>query len=168
MIRRLVSDEAEAYVQLRREALEREPYSFGSSPEEAPSVETIHETLGKPDTAIFGAFKPDLVGVVGIHRLTRKKVSHKVELWGMYVTRDHRGQGLGRQLVQAALEFARAIDGVRQVHLCVTERASRAGALYEKFGFVTWGMEPAGLRVDGEDLIDRHMVLAIRNEPVSE
>jgi hypothetical protein len=71
MIRRLGSDAAAAYVQLRREALEREPYSFGSSPEDAQSVETIRETLRKPDTAIFGAFKPDLVGVVGIHRLTR-------------------------------------------------------------------------------------------------
>jgi GNAT superfamily N-acetyltransferase len=163
MIRRLTPADAEAYAELRREALELEPYSFSSSPgdDRMRSMELVRETLGSSSQAVFGALMPELVGTVGIQRLTRKKVAHKAEIWGMYVRRDHRRQGLGRQLIEAALEFARALDGVRQVHLRVTEKAASAAALYGTLGFVTWGTEPAGLCVAGEDLADRHMILSL-------
>jgi ribosomal protein S18 acetylase RimI-like enzyme len=110
---------------------------------------------------VFGAFAPELRGAVGIRRLERPKLHHKAELWGMYVRASHRRAGLGRRLVEAAIQFAREQDGVRQVHLAVTERAVAAAALYESLGFVTWGIEPAGLRVDGVDLAERHMVLRL-------
>jgi GNAT superfamily N-acetyltransferase len=163
MIRRLTPADAEVYAQLRREALELEPYSFTSSPgdDRMRSIDLVRDTLDSSSQAVFGALMPQLVGTVGIQRLTRKKVAHKAELWGMYVRRDHRRQGLGRQLIEAAIEFARGLDGVRQVHLRVTERAASAAALYGKLGFVTWGTEPAGVSVDGEDLADRHMVLRL-------
>jgi GNAT superfamily N-acetyltransferase len=163
MIRRLTPADAEVYAQLRREALELEPYSFSSSPgdDRMRSIEFVRDTLEGSSQAVFGALMPQLVGTVGIQRLTRKKVAHKAELWGMYVRRDYRRQGLGRQLIEAALEFARALDGVRQVHLCVTEKAASAAALYGQLGFVTWGTEPAGVSVDGEDVADRHMILRL-------
>jgi RimJ/RimL family protein N-acetyltransferase len=163
MIRRLTPIDAEVYMQLRREALEREPYSFGSSPadDRMRSIELVREILDDSSHAVFGASMPGLVGAVGIQRLTRKKTAHKAELWGLFVRPESRRQGLARQLVEAALDFARAIDGVRQVHLCVTEQAAPAAALYEKVGFVTWGVEPAGLSVDGVDVAERHMILRL-------
>ena len=163
LVRRLGRDDAADYFALRREALEREPYAFGSSPadDRFQSIELVRETLGDVDQAIVGAFAPELVGAVGIRRLARVKLCHRAELWGMYVRAEHRRSGIGRRLVEEAIQFAREREGVRQVHLAVTDRAAPAAALYEKLGFVVWGVEPAGLLVDGAELAEKHMVLRL-------
>jgi RimJ/RimL family protein N-acetyltransferase len=165
-IRRLVAADAPAYVSLRREALEREPFAFGSSPDEdfVSSPEAVARLIDDPEQAMFGAFDPELIGAVGVRRLKRRKTRHKAELWGMYVRQEHRGKGLGRELVAAAIAFAREQDGVRLVHLCVTDRAASAAKLYRRAGFITWGIEPAGLHVDGVDLVEHHMVLKLSRD----
>jgi ribosomal protein S18 acetylase RimI-like enzyme len=156
-----VEGDAAVYLELRREALLREPYAFGSSPgyDRFRSIEDVQQILADREQAIFGAFDSAIVGAVGVRRLTRPKHHHKAELWGMYVRESHRRAGLGRRLLEAAIQFAREQEGVRQLHLTVTERAVAAAALYETLGFVVWGIEPAGLRIDGADLAERHMVL---------
>ena len=163
IVRRLAESDAAEYFALRREALEREPYAFGSAPgdDRFQSVELVRESLADSEQAIIGAFGPELVGTVGIRRLTRAKVRHRAELWGMYVRADYRRSGIGRRLVEDAIRFARERDGIRQVHLAVTDRAVDAAMLYEKLGFVVWGIEPAGLRVDGVNLAMQHMVLRL-------
>jgi GNAT superfamily N-acetyltransferase len=164
VIRRLTSDDAAAFREIRREALEREPFAFGSSPGEdfAQSLEQVHRLLSDANAAVFGAFvEHDLVGSVGVRRLMRKKTWHKAEVWGMYLRRDHRGCGLGRRLMEAAIAFAREQDGLRMLQLAVTDRAQAAAALYEKLGFVVWGVEPAGLHVEGVDLTETYMLLRL-------
>ena len=163
MIRRLVASDAEGYIVVRSEALECEPFAFGTSAGEdiARSVVRARRMLADRQNAVFGAFDPDLVGVVGVRRQSRKKLRHKAELWGMYVRLEQRGRGLGRQLMEAAIAYAREQDGVRLLHLVVTERAVAAAVLYDKLGFLTWGIEPAGLHVDGADITEKHMVLTL-------
>jgi len=161
LIRRLTPDDAESYRLLRQEALKREPFSFGSSPEDdrLRTIDLVRGTLNDPAHAVFGAFAPELAGAVGVRRETRVKLRHKAVLWGMYVAPPHRRLGIGRRLVEEAIRFARDEDGIAQLHLTVTERANGARELYESLGFVVWGVEPAGLRVDGADLVENHMVL---------
>jgi ribosomal protein S18 acetylase RimI-like enzyme len=163
VIRRLTLADAVAFREIRREALEREPFAFGSLPGEdfAQSLEQVQGLLTDAQAAVFGAFEPDLVGIVGVRRQTQKKTRHKARIWGMYLRGEHRGRGLGRQLMEAAIAFAREQDGVRLLQLAVTERAATAAALYEKLGFVVWGIEAAGLHVEGADLIEKHMVLRL-------
>ena len=60
-----------------------------------------------------------------------------------------RGQGLGRRLVERALEAARAF-GLARVELTVRENNKNAIALYEKFGFVTEGLKRNALKVDDQ------------------
>src|SRR5258707_2475619 len=48
------------------------------------------------------------------------KSSHKAHLWGMYVARSHRRQGIGADLVQSALRHARALTALSLVHLAVS------------------------------------------------
>ena len=165
IVRKLHLADAAEYFDLRREALEREPYAFGSSSSDDRfrSIEPVREALVDAEQAIIGAFAPELIGAVGIRRLTRAKLRHRAELWGMYVRAAHRRAGMGRRLVEEAIRFARDGDGIRQVHLAVTDRAVAAAALYEKLGFLVWGIEPAGLRVDGVDLAEKHMVLRLSN-----
>ena len=161
--RRLAEADAVEYLALRREALEREPFAFGSSPDDdrLRSVELVREMLLDADQAVIGAFASDLIGTVGVGRMNRRKVRHKAQLWGVYVRREHREAGVGRQLIEAAIRYARDQQGVELLHLTVSERAVAAAALYESLGFTTWGIEASGLRVDGVDLAERHMVLVL-------
>lgn len=58
----------------------------------------------------------------------------------MYVAHEARGRGVGRALLLAAIERARALSGVEQIHLAVTTHNSAARALYVSVGFVAYGM----------------------------
>lgn len=168
MIRALVPDEASDYQRIRREALEEAPFAFASSPSDdrVRSIDFVREALVSADQAVFGAFMPGLVGVVGVYRDRGIKESHKAHLWGLYVRPEYRTQGIGRALVEAALTFARSLTGVSQVQLAVSERAADAARLYQSLGFVTWGDEPAALRVAEEDLAEQHMLLSFGKDSV--
>jgi GNAT superfamily N-acetyltransferase len=161
-IRRLNDEDAAEYFDLRREALEREPHSFGSSPDDDRfrSIEAVRLMLKDPTSVVVGAFAPRLAGAVGVRREMRAKLMHKAVLWGMYVRADHRRLGIGRRLVEEAIRLARE-DGAAQLHLTATDRAAAARRLYQSRGFVVWGIEPAGLRVQGQDLAEHHMVLPL-------
>jgi len=166
LIRRLTTDDAEAFLPVRREALELSPLSFGSSPEDdrAGSLAFVRESLGESDRAMFGAFDPGLVGIAGINRERGRKSAHKCRIYGVFVKPRSRGQGVARRLLQEALGFARSLEGVTHVHLSVTEDAPAARRLYQSLGFRTWGSEPAGLRVEGHDVREYHMVRVL-DEP---
>ena len=150
---------------LRREALVSDPFAFSSSPDTDVGLDPEFLRKAMRNTAaqaMFGAFEEDtLVGMAGVYRQDKEKEAHKAGLWGMYVRPAHRGQGLGRGLLSAALEFARSLPGVTHLHLSVSETAPAALRLYESMGFVTWGTEPAALRVGERSVSIRHMVLAL-------
>ena len=111
MIRRLTPDDVAAYRQLRRESVREEPLAFASSmeDEQAQSDAIVHQALSGDETAIFGCFLPELVGVAGLYRESSRKSRHKAQLWRVYVTPSHRGRGIGGELIEAALSFARSL-----------------------------------------------------------
>jgi ribosomal protein S18 acetylase RimI-like enzyme len=94
---------------------------------------------------VFGALDGvRLVGAAGLAFETREKTRHKATLFGMYVPGECRGAGVGRRLVEAALDFARA-RGTRVVQLTVTDGNDAARGLYERCGFVAFGVEPMAM-----------------------
>jgi ribosomal protein S18 acetylase RimI-like enzyme len=164
VIRALRPADAEAYVRLRGEGLLEEPLAFGASPEDdvASSVDFVRNAFADPSQATFGAFATDLAGIVGINRERHRKRAHRAVLWGLYVTPAQRGRGLGRALMEAALGFARSLDGVDYVELGVGDWNRSAMKLYRKLGFVAWGTETDALRVGGTTVTEHHMVLRLR------
>ena len=164
MIRRLLPSDADAVLRIRREALEREPFAFSSSPAEDRMLVSgaLEEYLAVPGRAMFGALEPTLVGMAGIIREDSAKSRHKARLWGVYVTAEWRGQGIGRGLVEAAIDFAQSLDGLTQVHLAVAEPGRAAQELYRHLGFTIWGTEPAALRVGDVSVAELHMVRVLR------
>lgn len=58
-----------------------------------------------------------------------------MELRKMYLAKGHRGSGLGRRMLEGALEEARR-RGIRKVTLETAEVLREAVALYERYGFV--------------------------------
>jgi ribosomal protein S18 acetylase RimI-like enzyme len=164
VIRALSPADAEAYVRVRAEALRQDPLAFGAAPGDdvASSVDFVRNALADPLQATFGAFATDLVGIVGINRERHRKRAHRAVLWGLYVTPAHRGRGFGRCLTEAALRFARSLDGVDYVELGVGDWNHGAMKLYQELGFVAWGAEIDALRVGDTKVTEHHMVLRLR------
>jgi RimJ/RimL family protein N-acetyltransferase len=164
MIRALTEDDLEACIALRREALADAPLAFAASPDDdfASSADSLRAQMAKaPDWVIFGAFEETLVGTVGLIRDRHVKASHKMHVWGMYVTPSHRGRGLGAQLLDAAIEHARAVSGVDWLFLGVSSAAPAAQRLYERAGFEIWGTEPDALRDGGSSVVEHRMALRL-------
>ena len=163
-IRRLREDDAEAMRKLRREALEREPASFGESVTEflQLSSNAIAARLGDSsnENFIFGAFDADsLVGMAGFFREQREKRRHKGTVWGVYVSTNYRGKGVARAIMTALLDAVRELPGLVCVYLTVTSSNAAASKLYRSLGFRGFGTEPRALAVDGEFFDEEHMVL---------
>src|SRR5580765_6386898 len=72
----------------------------------------------------------EVVGSVALRELTPAER----QLKRMYLRPDQRGRGLGRRLLETALERARA-DGVSVIRLDTGERMEAARSLYEAYGF---------------------------------
>jgi ribosomal protein S18 acetylase RimI-like enzyme len=163
-VRVLGLPDAEAFIALRREALESEPIAFSADPaaDRVQDPAFLRARLLDPaENAVLGAFAPGLVGAVGIYRDPGRKAAHKAHVWGMYVRPAWRGRGAGAALLSAAIACARGFAGVRQVQLGVSETAQDALRLYRRHGFTVWGTEPAALQHAGQLVAEHHMVLAL-------
>jgi len=164
MIRALTEADLEAYIALRRESLVNAPLAFAASPEDdfAANADALRGQMAKaPDWVLFGAFDETLAGTVGVIRDRHVKASHKMHIWGMYVTPSHRGRGLGAQLLDAAIEHARSVSGVDWLFLGVSSAAPAAQRLYERAGFEVWGTEPDALRDGNSSVVEHRMALRL-------
>lgn len=156
--------DAEKVFALRRRAVSEEPLAFLASPEDdaASSIDVVQRMLGNsPDTVVFGAVADELVGMLGFYREGRAKIAHKVQLWGMYVTPEYRGDDVGSRLLQTALSHARQLGGVATVNLTVAETAAAARRIYEKEGFTVWGLEPDAMRHNSDIVAEYHLQLVL-------
>jgi len=163
-IRPLTGADAGELVRLRREALEDAPFAFLASPSDdmAAREETVRAQLQRaPESIVFGAVCPGLVGMVGVYRAAQRKAAHKGMVWGMFVQPQWRRQRVGESLMRAAIGHARALGGIRSLQLSVSEAAPEAKHLYERLGFSVWGVEPEAMQVAGRFVADYHMILRL-------
>ncbi|NVZ18256.1 GNAT family N-acetyltransferase [Pseudomonas costantinii] len=160
IIRTLGVNDAEAYRALMLEAYGAYPQAFTSSVAERALMPLSwwEKRLDNPLDRLLGGFDGDeLAGIVGLAFEPREKARHKVTLFGMYVTEVYQHKGLGRQLVEAALDEARKQPRLKLIQLTVTAGNDAAFALYQRCGFIQFGLEPLAVRV-GVDYFDKiHM-----------
>ena len=150
-IRQLGEDDAPDFWTLRLRGFRHDPEAFGSSHDESvarPLAQVAGDLRAADGTFVLGAFSPGLVGIVGLRREPRRKRRHRAELWGMYVSPDARGQGVGRALLDEALRRARAVVGLEQVLLTVMAHNQAAIGLYRTLGFVVYGHAPRAMILD--------------------
>lgn len=165
VVRRLSPADAVAYRTLMLAAYANHPEAFTSTAEERAAqpmawwAARLGEDGAQPAQSVsFGAeVDGQLCGAATLVVETNLKSRHKATLVGMYVAPHCRRLGLGRQLIEALLAYARQREGLRQVLLTVSEGNQAAQDLYEGCGFKVFGIEPEAMAL-GEGFIAKvHM-----------
>ncbi len=115
------------------------------SPGPAAFADRLRELLAAADgdtAALVAGDGPDGFAVL---RFRPSLYSRALECYlaELYVVPDRRGQGLGRALLEAAIELARA-QGADRMDLGTSEDDVAARALYEKLGFTNRERPPDG------------------------
>jgi len=147
-VRRLTPADAALYRDIRLEGLRCNPEAFGSTfeAEDARPLTFFAERLSR--SAAFGAFlHSEILGIAGLLIREGRKEAHKALLVGMYVRPGARGAGVGRRLVETIIDFAR--PRVELVQLAVVSDNQQARRLYERLGFLEYGLEKKALKQDG-------------------
>ena len=148
----LNAEDAPFYQEVRLRALREHPEAFATSGAEAAerSLEEIARRIAPSDHHVtLGAFEQDrLVGIATLVRSQKATQRHRASLAAMYVVPEARGRSLGQRLLEQVLVHAREW-GVSDVSLAVTVGNHEARHLYESVGFISYGVEPRSLLVDG-------------------
>lgn len=130
-VRLLLPGEGEVVRSLMREYLSELGLSFDPARLDADLVDPVNY-YSPPRAAFFLAVAPggEPVGTVAVRPLT----GDTCELKRMYIRPAYRGQGLGRRLLDTALEFARQA-GYQCMKLDSRPDLTAALGLYRKSGF---------------------------------
>ncbi|MBB3018323.1 RimJ/RimL family protein N-acetyltransferase [Microvirga lupini] len=158
-IRPLTPSDAQAFRDLRLEALSSHPEAFSSSHEEE-SPRSLDEFRARipasGPNAIFGAFAEGrLIGMAGFVVYDRPKARHKGLMWGVFVKQDWRGQRVGKALVQSVID--RASRHVIMIEAAVVLTNESARRTYHGLGFKPYGIEPKAIRV-GDRFYDEELI----------
>ena len=148
LIRRAAPADAAALVELGR-AIGSEPEGWLISdstwrgvPEERRYLRAVRRF---PHAAVFVAETPGgIAGRLSIARDDHPASDHVADL-GLMVASGHRRRGIGRALLETAVDWARDA-GVRKLELHVFPHNEPAIALYESFGFRREGYRQAHYR----------------------
>jgi putative acetyltransferase len=99
-----------------------------------PTTDALYELFRKPGSSYNIALLNDtIVGGAGIYP-SDGLPEGTCELVKMYLLPEARGVGLGKFLIEKALQFARE-SGYRQVYIETLPELRQAMSVYEKFGF---------------------------------
>ncbi|WP_229051701.1 GNAT family N-acetyltransferase [Aeromicrobium sp. Leaf350] len=128
-----------------------------SSPVERPDRATRSSFVDPDDDRtehLVAVVDDAVVGYVGLRAVgPSPSHDHVLQISGFGVTPSAQGRGVGRALVEAALERARG-RGARKVTLAVLGHNAVARRLYERCGFEVEGVLRAEYRLGGADVDD--------------
>ncbi len=158
-IRRLAPAEARDFHRLRLEGFARQSRQFRYAPQDEAHLTAREIEARLARDFVLGVFDGEaLVGVAGLSRGTGLKTAHKALLFGMYLRRDYRGRGVADALMSLLIEEAQRT--VEIVTLTVMSDNAPAVALYRRWGFESYGLEPRAVKEDG--LYFDEMLMSLR------
>ncbi|MGD7044984.1 N-acetyltransferase family protein [Jeotgalibacillus proteolyticus] len=162
MIIQLTGQHAKEYRELRLQALLQNPEAFAASYEEEKelSVEAFQARLDIPYLFTFGGWiEEKLVGTVTLIPQQKEKLRHKSDIVAMYVDPRYRQKGIGRKLMEKAIQKAGELKEVEQLLLTVVESNANAKSLYTSLGFKPYGLEKKALKLNGVYIDEEYMKL---------
>jgi RimJ/RimL family protein N-acetyltransferase len=155
-VRLLSLQDLPAYKALRDEALRDFPEAFtsDSETERRRSFESYAPRISAADAhgnKLWGAFdaQNQLLGSIALEVATRAQQHHIGTVLGMFVSRAAQGLGIASDLIACCADFATACGQFDQLILTVTASNQHVMRLYEKAGFVRYGLLPRAICVKG-------------------
>ncbi len=88
-----------------------------------------------------------LVGTIGYFTGHHLKDQHVANIFGVYVRTDCRGQGIGKQLMNAVLADIKSNPELTKIKIGVNPDQQSAYAMYKKIGFTEIGRGKHELKV---------------------
>ncbi len=159
-IKEIFSAQIEAYKMLLADGLQNDEETLLITPQE--NIHAAFPTKDTADSFTLGAYLNHvLAGVVSFIRdgEDREKLRHKGILSTMYVSKQFRGLGIARQLLEAIIQRVKENPGIEQINLVVLSGNERAKQLYQKFGFKKYGTERRSIKWNGNYYDEDQMVL---------
>lgn len=156
-IRRLTVDDLNLFREIRAEALQNHPQTFGSREEDEGGDAMVAAYRHWLSGTILGAFGcGSLIGVAGFYVSADKRSQHRGHIFTVYVKKNSRGNGVGDRLIKELLAHAEA--RVEQVHLAVVSTEIAAIKTYKRNGFEVYGTDPCVVRI-GDAVYDNHLMI---------
>ncbi len=166
---KLPSEEWRRYKELRLEALQDSPTSFGTSYVEAAADPdgTWEEILEKVQSSDgqwlrFAEANQKLIGMVGAYKERSNKTRHRANIIAVYVSPSMRGKGIARRLAETLIQDIGADPEIIAIDLDVTAGNHAAERLYTSLGFKEIGYKEKEMYIDGVYYDTRMMTKFIR------
>lgn len=162
-IKEILSAEVEQYKMFLATALQSDEESLLITSRE--NSDAPFPTKDRNDSFTLGAYAENvLAGVVSFARdgEDREKLRHKGMIFTMYVSKEFRGHGIARELLEELIRKVKTIPDIEQINLIVIANNSRAKQLYEKFGFEKYGTEQNSIKWKGKYFAEDQMVLRLK------
>lgn len=164
IFRKLEVADSILYRNIRLKCLQTFPDNFGSTFEEESKIEKLKfEVFLKEENAdnfMFGAFDGEkLIGICGFSRELRAKTEHRGEIVQMFVDPQYTSKNIGFELLQKTIEKAFKNAAIEQIVLSVVAENKAANRLYEKLGFIEYGLLKNYFKKDEIYWRQRFMVL---------
>ena len=150
---------------IRLEVLRSEPTAFSSSYEEslAWSDEDSRRRLTNDHRLHLVARVQNCpIGIVGGYLGSDEGDDSVAVVFGMYVTREHRGRDIGRLLLTSLIDRLSAFPQISTIRLGVTETQDPARKLYESMGFQIVGKTEEGIVLDDRQYDELIMEFRVR------
>jgi ribosomal protein S18 acetylase RimI-like enzyme len=150
---------------IRLEALQSEPAAYSS---------TYEETLARPDehwqqrlandrsVHLLARAQSRPIGMVGGYLGSDEGDDSVAVVFGMYVTSERRGRGIGRLLLTSLIDRLSEFPQITTIRLGVTETQDPARGLYESVGFQVIGKTEEGIVVNDRQYDELVMELRVR------
>ena len=136
------------------------PDEDGPRPLDSRRLEKPLREVGWMRHWVVWTARADIVGHIELHSLPLNSSLHRCEL-GMGLERDFRGEGLGQQLLDTALQFCRGNEQIEWVDLRVFAHNSNARKLYNANGFKEVGIVKDCFRIGSMSIDDVMMTLRV-------
>ncbi len=141
------------YKAIRLEALKSDPIAFADIYDNAVVNEDSYwkKRLINPEQIwLFAEFDSHIVGMIGAYLKDNNQPSESAAIVGVYVSKNYRGKGICKKLMNQVLEDISKTGFIKKVKLWVAETQNSARKLYEKSGFKYIGKDKKNIEHNGK------------------
>lgn len=109
--------------------------------------EAIEKIEKNKNVTLLGFDDTKLIGMVDINMQPR--IDRHIGVFGITLHKDYRSDDIGKQLMNMCIDLAKErIEELEIITLGVFGSNGKACKLYEKMGFVTYGVLPKGVKLE--------------------